>query len=458
MPRRLLVLMVSLLVGACGGEGAAVVPDGGEAEADAPYNVVLIVMDTTRADHIGAYGYPVDTTPNVDAVARHGTLYRNAVSTAPWTLPSHASMFSGLAPHEHGAFTQWVDELRNNRVPLPGDVPVIAEALQEAGYRTAGFAANNVFLKPRWGVRRGFQDYVSRHAYAPEHTRKVKHWLREEAEEPFFLFVNYIDSHAPYNTEPRPGLIPRPIHPDGRQIDQLKREVMAGDGSVPEALRQRVIDQYDTGLAHMDEGIGELLVELDRLGYRDRSIVIITSDHGEYFGEHQLVEHHKDVYQGGVHVPLIVDSPGEKEGVDHTVVTSQHVPWLIRERMNDPAIREVLAPFARSPEETPALVENYYSDAWDVFNEHWGHRFRRIRRGLYDWPYKLIHSTDGAHELYDLGADPEELRDLAGADAERVRAMGATVEDAVGDAREDGEAAELSDLEIEQMRALGYMQ
>ncbi len=430
-------------------------------EAREPYNVVLIVMDTVRADHIGAYGYDRPTSPNVDAVARHATLYENAMSTAPWTLPSHASMFTGKAPHEHGAHTFHVDERVNNVASLPEDVPVIAEAFAELGYATAGFAANDVFCKPRWGLDRGFETYVSRHGYAPVHNRRVFEWLRESAREPFFLFVNYIDAHRPYNVSPRPGVVPEPIDGDAFLIDRLKRSVMGTDEPLPEDLAERVIAQYDTAVAHIDEGIGDLVRELDRLGLRDETILVITSDHGEYFGEHDMVEHNMDVYQPGVRVPLIVDSPGEEGGVVDTPVTSQDIPWLIASRMTNKRARQALAPFAgEGPTGHPVLVENYYSRLWDVFSDVWGHRFRRVRRGLYDWPYKLIHSSDGEHELFDLSKDPDERVDLSERQPDRVREMVRQVEAETGRNADRAGAPEtsLTEAEIERMRALGYVE
>lgn len=423
-----------------------------------PYNVVLVVMDTVRADHVHAYGYERETTPNVDSLASEGTRFTRAMSTAPWTLPSHASMFTGLAPHEHGAHTFEVHRRENNVSPLPQDVPVIAEVFQSLGYQTAAFAANDVYLGRRWGLDRGFDTYEVKHAFADMHDKKVLWWLKQAGDEPFFLFVNYMDAHRPYNVAEVEGLLDEPPDPNNWLIDRLKTTVMSGRDPHPDELIQTVTAQYDTGIANLDAGIGEVVAALRAAGELDRTIFIVTADHGEYLGEHQLVEHNLDVYQQGLHVPLVIRSPMDLAGteVEH-VVTSQDLPWLIRSRLTDKKLVKALKPFD-APRELP-VAENYYSRPWDVFNPAWGQRFRRVRHVVYDWPYKYVMSSDGQDELYDLESDPQEQDNLVDVDADVAHRLAQALEadlEERDDTPDQQRDPSLSPEEIEQMRALGY--
>lgn len=453
------LLWVFVLAG-CAADPGPTVPDKPETR-EPPPNIVLIVLDTVRADHVSAYGYVRPTTPHIDALARHGVRYAHAVSTAPWTLPSHASMFTGLPPHEHGAHSFLPDAPNQNDVyPLRDDVPVLAEVLREEGYRTAAFAANNVFLTRRWGLDRGFETYEVRHRHARAHNRLVLRWLDEstQPDEPFFLFVNYIDAHRPYNVTPRAPFVAE-LDDNPRLIDQLRRKVMGTSDPIPEELRQRVVDQYDNAIVHMDDAVAELVLELQRRGMFDDTVLVITSDHGEYFGEHRMVEHNMDVYEPGIRVPLIVVSEREPE-VDQTVVTSEDLPAILASHIRLKRVREALRTLSEGPGTHPPLAENYYSRPWDVFSELWGHRFRRVRRAVYEWPYKLIHSSDGSHELYQLDLDPDEERDLAGQQPEVTTRLTRVVEAEIADAVEgerDRDHA-LDPTEREQMRALGYIE
>ena len=453
-------LLWAVVLTACASDSAPPVPEKPETR-EPPPNIVLIVLDTVRADHLSAYGYERPTTPHIDALARHGVRYANAVSTAPWTLPSHASMFTGLPPHAHGAHGFMPEAPNQNDVyPLRDDVPVLAEALRAQGYKTAAFAANNVFLTRRWGLHRGFDTYEVRHRHAGAHNRVVLRWLDENAraDEPFFLFVNYIDAHRPYNIVPRAGFVAE-LDEDPRLIDQLRRRVMGTDDPVPEELRQRVIDQYDNAIVHMDDAVAEIVLELRRRGMLDDTVLAITSDHGEYFGEHRLVEHNMDVYEAGIRVPLIVFAAGRGPEVEPAVVTSEDLPAILASFVQLKRVRDALRTLETGPGTHPPLAENYYSRPWDVFSEIWGHRFQRIRRAVYEWPYKLIHSSDGAHELYQLELDPDEAHDLAEQHPDVTARLSRIVEADLADAVE-GRArdATLDPTERAQMRALGYIE
>ena len=209
--------------------------------------------------------------------------------------------------------------------PLAPESRTLAEALKDEGYRTAGIAANGGYLAPALGFDQGFEHYDVKSPRSgprkgPDVNRLAFEWLDQgEREAPFFLFLNYMDVHRPYNVTPLPperaaGLPP----PDPQQPQTLLNElvwaVLETDEPPSAELVRRVVTQYDVGLANADLAIEGLIAGLKERGLWERTLFIVTSDHGEYFGEHNLVEHSKDVYEEALHVPLIVRRPGSSRG------------------------------------------------------------------------------------------------------------------------------------------------
>ncbi|MBI3661468.1 MAG: sulfatase [Acidobacteria bacterium] len=298
------------------------------AAPDAP-NVLVIVVDTLRADHLSTYGYPRPTSPNFDRLAREGTLFERAFSTSSWTLPSHASLLTGRYPHEHGA----------ERESYDGRFPSIAGVLQARGYRTAAVSANLIFFTEKRGFGEGFirfddffhsvADRAVRTVYGRKLHRWVMHklgnqdlparrwadsvnraalgWIDLDPKKPFFAFLNYMDTHDPYlPPQPYRSRFSKLTNPGGR-INEF--EGQRSPQLTPEQL-QSEIDAYDGAISYVDEQIGRLLGELDRRGLKENTIVIFTSDHGESFGEHGIFTHSTALYRQLIHVPLIVRWPG----------------------------------------------------------------------------------------------------------------------------------------------------
>lgn len=299
-------------------------------------NIVLITLDTVRADHLSAYGYSRRTTPNIDMLASRGVLFENAISAAPWTLPSTASMLTGLLPHQHGADSyRHIDPVR----------ATIAEVLSRRGYETAGFNANYSYGQGAWGLAKGFDQYdgdrktipynlsrtlVGRFLIQPLYEHFVRYdvffrrdaqnlnddvfrWLKNQSGQPFFLYVNYLDAHDPYWSEP-------PFDREfGKYSSQLARRQAFGAGfhplkPLPEAEQVSLIAGYDNSLAYTDAQVGELLKRLARTPQWPNTYVILTSDHGEAFGEHGSYRHGCDLHLEEIHVPLIITGPGVPAG------------------------------------------------------------------------------------------------------------------------------------------------
>jgi arylsulfatase A-like enzyme len=251
-------------------------------------NVVLISIDTCRADHLSCYGYKRKTTPHIDAVAQEGALFRQALTPVPFTRPAHTTMLTGTYPPTHGV------RLNNTEVLAPDNV-TLAEILREAGYQTAAFVSGFP-MDARFGLNQGFDTYDCRFTRnmagstepaertAEEVSRPALAWLEQHAASPFFLFLHYYDAHRPY--EPPP-----PYASDYAD------------------------DPYAGEIAYVDSWIGQVLDRLRALGAYDDTLIVITSDHGESLGEHGETSHGYFIYQATQHVPLIIRAPhGGKRG------------------------------------------------------------------------------------------------------------------------------------------------
>lgn len=303
--------------------------------AGRPPNVLLIILDTVRASSLSLYGHDRPTTPGLAAFARQGVKFDWAMSNAPWTLPSHASFFTGRLPHELSA--NWLS-------PLGAEYPTLAEVLRGRGYATAGFVANLLYCDTEKGLNRGFIHYedfpttpgelfrsavlvreiygkryirgplgqydVMGRKHAADVNREFARWLDHRPDHPFFAFLNYFDAHAPYvPTEPYAGRFATPglAHAYNNWVRYRGRP--EGD-SLPQDYVRDNEDRYEAMLAELDAGLTALFEDLDRRGLLDSTLVIIASDHGELLGEHNLMGHGNSLYLPVHHVPLLIRLPG----------------------------------------------------------------------------------------------------------------------------------------------------
>jgi arylsulfatase A-like enzyme len=462
--RRLPILLLGVAgaVSACSSEPAG------------PPNVVLAVLDTVRADHLSCYGYALPTTPTIDALAENGERYVHCQATAPWTLPSHASMLTGRYPFQHGAQARRDAGGKVVEYPLSPQSKTLAEALKDEGYRTGAVVANGVYLGPRLGFGQGFDHYDpklprSGPRKGPDVTRLGLEWVDSgEAEDgqPFFLFLNYMDAHRPYNVDPLPaeraaGLPPPDPENPQALLNLLVKVVLTTDQVPSPELVRRVKSQYDYGLAHADLAIEKLIEGLKERGVWENTLFVLTSDHGEYFGEHDLVEHSKDVYEEALRVPLIVHPPGGARGsVVEERTTIAAIPYIVSLAMPGEVSARLRTQFT-DPGTKLAFAELRYTRAKDL-QKPYGARFNRERTVIYSEHYKAIYSTDGQHELYDLEADPGEHTNLFEAlehrDVGRALIQQAEQQKLQGEAAGPASAAvEYTEEEIENLRKLGYM-
>jgi len=431
--------------------------------ADPRPNVLLISMDTTRADHLSAYGYERPTSRRLAGLAAEGVRFDVAYAPSATTGPSHASLFTSLHPVAHGVL--------KNGYPLAADFATVAERLSEAGFET-GAVVSSYVLSSRFGYDRGFGDYdddVS-HAATPsgtrlwegqavegkfygsadDTTRRALDWLeaREYADRPFFLFVHYFDPHDPYR--PPQGYQP-PFAPDAKTALKIPRTIFL----------------YDTLLAFTDREIGRLLDGIARMGLDEDTLVIVTGDHGEGLMQHGHMFHGVHIYEEGVRVPLIARWPGhlpQGRVVSSPVDLLDVAPTLL-ELVGAEGVAafrgQSLAPLLRGDAEgeldRPIYLYRRQYAGGEVAE---GIHARGEKYGVRVGRWKLIHGPEeGTLELFDLEADPGEKQNLADRQPERAAELGAMLEEWLrANRRGAQEPVSLSEEDRRRLEALGYIE
>ncbi len=424
-------------------------PSPAAAASDRGPNVLLIVMDTARAESLGLYGYGRETSPNLDRLAARAVRFDQARSTAPWTLPSHASMFTGRWPHELNV---------GEKKPMDRTHPTLAEALGARGFATAGFIANTFFCNQWFGLGRGFEHYddfyeeqsavsvaealrcssLGRLAARalPESLGGVERrrkdagrinaafldWLDRERTRggegggrPFFAFLNYFDAHGPFvppdDFERR---FSRP--PETAEEEAMIREwdVRSRAGVTDDQLAL-ARDSYDDCLAYIDQQVGRLFDELEARGVLDETLVILTSDHGEELGEHGLVGHGRSLYDQETRVPLLVFLPGGERGGEavERAVSLRDIPATVLDVLGlDASAFPGVSLLRRPSEESPVLTEVRIKESVSK-NPARPPAWRGPMSGVVADGFSYIRNADGREELYDVLSDPAQLRDLA---------------------------------------------
>jgi arylsulfatase A-like enzyme len=435
----------------CGGDRAA------------PRNVLLIVVDTLRADHLSAYGYDRDTSPALTRLADAGVRFDRAYAPASWTKPSMASIVTGQYPHRHG--------LNLPLEMLSGSAVTLAERLLQAGFATAG-VVSHVFMAGRIGFGQGFETFDTAEAKGHANvssagvTKRARKALeRLDADErPFFLFVHYFDPHYKYQRHPQYAYAPESVGRlrGGENIHDLRAmgpsldsEELAFLGSV-----------YDEEIRFTDAAIGELLDALTGFGRDDDTLVVVTADHGEELLERGWLGHTRTLYDEVIRVPLIVRVPAHAERgrvVEIPVSLVSVMPTILDyfgidapdAGFQGPSLRplidgdsDVELPPVRS--EVRFIVLNPKSVNFDKV---------AFKRALIDGRYKLIKDFKAqSYELYDLERDPDESENLASTRPELLREMLLALTRTQGveaDAGDRGSTLDPKDAEL--LRKLGYI-
>ena len=401
--------------------------------AAAGFNLLLVTLDTVRADHLGCYGYAAARTPNLDALAASGLRFAQAIAPAPLTTPSHATMMTGLVPPSHG--------VRDNGCRLADEQTTLAEILSARGYATAAFISSFT-LESRYGLAQGFATYddacappdrvvghfgdtMANERSATAVTDAVLNWLNDGSRKnPFFAWIHYYDPHFPYAPPP----------------------AFAGDGQSP----------YDGEIAYVDSQLGRVLELLRQKKLQRRTLVVVAADHGEGLEEHGEPTHAYLIYDSTLHVPLILNSPalfGAPRVIDDRVVSLADIMPTVLDLLGVavPAGLDGQHLLASKPDEDRAL---YIETMASRLNNGWAslHGLRR----LHD-KYILAPRP----EYFDLKADPHELRNLVADAPDEVGELEARLAETMSRWESPEQVAAqtqgLSPEEVQRLASLGYV-
>ncbi|MFQ5789097.1 MAG: sulfatase-like hydrolase/transferase [Acidobacteriota bacterium] len=399
-----------------------------------PKRIILISIDTLRADHLGCYGYEKIQTPHIDRLAREGVLFENAATVTPLTLPAHSSIFTGRGPLHHGV-------IDNLGFQLDETEKTLAELLRDRGFATGGFVGSFV-LDSRWGIAQGFDTYLDRFE-APrgritallranqrpgdEVLGPALEWIRSQGERPYFAFIHFFDPHTPY--------------------------------APPEPYREQYgpdrFGRYDGEVAFVDSLVGRLIATLEEQGLYDDALIVLMGDHGESLGEHGEETHGFFIYDATIRVPLLIKAPGIQGAgrVSGQVRTIDVMPTVLDLLgLQPPASVEgaSLRAQLQDPDSDPDLLA-YMESHYGRLHFGWA-----ALRGLRSDRYKFIEAPH--RELYDLRADPEETNNLSAQRQEVVAQLAGMINQLGREQLSSPWSRQAVDHETEQrLRALGYV-
>jgi arylsulfatase A-like enzyme len=411
------------------------------ADATAP-NIIFIILDTVRSMSLSLHGYERPTTPKLERLAASSAVFDHAIAPAPWTLPSHATVFTGIDPDRLSA---------NWRTPLDDAHPTIAEHLSARGYATAAFSANLAYVTTETGLARGFarfEDFAASPGEVVRNSRMLRRlalwarldallsermpgrktaedlnrsflgWLDRRAEgRPFFAFLNYFDAHDPYYA-------PAPFDTLYGSGDHTLWSYVWGQQPSPDVVESWVLG-YDRALTYLDHTLGELFEELRRRGLLDNTILVVSSDHGEHLGEHGFMRHGSTLYRPVLAVPLLVRYPPLVPAATRVAepVTLRDVPATIielaglaeRTPMPGSSLSRFWLDSSGSPG-PPAEAGPIYAETRQAIRvpPRYPNAAADLKALIVDG-YHYIHSSDGSEELYRYLEDPGEEHDLMSA-------------------------------------------
>lgn len=501
-PSRLLILLSTAVALVTGCDSSAT--------PDRP-NIVFVVWDTVRADHLSLYGHERRTTPFLDEWAQGARVYDDCISVGSTTVPSHASMFTGLLPTEHGT--------SNEKYVLSDQFETLAEQLKTAGYDTYMFSANPFVSAWRQyaSLTQGF-DTVE-HPWSRQYYQRavritlgkvkrydrsnplaerirsgkqlihwnvkasgelaqqgVKDWLeKQDPDRPFFIFINYMESHAPLlpsDEHRRRMMSPEQVRASynvDRKFMAVWSYVFGLEHYTPEEIALTAAT-YDAAILELDSLFQNLIEALGAEGHLENTIVVLLGDHGDHLGEHHMLDHQFSVYEPLMRIPLVIHYPKRfAPGRDPRPVTNLDLfPTLLELAGRQPPVPTKGISLLHAPDQRPRLGEcphPMYGPLKRILRNYPTFDPRPWRRSLkayYDGPYKFIQGSDGRHELYNLVEDPGELRnlfqqqpELAARLNEGLRAYLSSTQPGAGSASTPSH--QLTPDEIEGLEALGYM-
>ncbi|NHZ73603.1 MAG: sulfatase-like hydrolase/transferase [Nitrospirae bacterium] len=430
--------------------------DSPQIDAGPPPNVLVILVDALRADHLGTGGYDLPTSPTIDALAADGVVFTAAFAHSTWTKPSIATLFTSLYPGQHGIDRVGIQEGDSYRTDvLYEGYDTLAERFQAAGYSTFG-VLNQVHLQSRFGFAQGFDHFEAvRGLGAGKLNQKLLQQLEGVGSSPFFAYLHYLDVHWPYTNRLEGkheafGTLRMESEPPRRGNRVVEWAETLDSETDLAALQAR----YDQEVAFVDAAIGTLMRRLQEMGLYENTIVVVTSDHGEGFLEHGKLLHSYSPYDEVLQVPLVFRLPHglltPVPEVDFPVGLIDLMPTLLE------LARLPAAPQAQGRSLVSLMRGEDSTERW-IFTE--SAEAVAVRSAT----HKLIRFHDGRQEFYDLESDPGEQQPSAGPCVDLCAQLAEQLvghQHAMSELRklsQDGETAILDEKELEELRSLGYL-
>jgi arylsulfatase A-like enzyme len=443
-------------------------------------NVVLIVVDSLRSDHLGINGYDRDTSPNIDKLAKEGVFFTNAICTIPRTSPSVSSILTGLYPHSHGLRFLFTYKLNPN-------VATLQEILQTHGYKTIG---NDIEMNDT-GIERGFDAFnLLRWRIINKIKRTIKktvNWnykvdpaktltdfaiksIKKLRNEKFFLYLHYIGLHWPYNPPKPYDEMFESDYKGKHTFNEVNGKISRGDlifnNNLPKEEIKHAIAHHDGSIRHVDFQIGRLLKHLENLNLMDDTLVILTADHGECFGEHNLYfQHGEYLYDEGLKVPLVIKHPKLlKKKIEKQVQLTDIMPTVL-EILNIPSIDKIdgisLMPMIEEDKVVREYTfaesgKNFFKQNKRVYFEGIKGKWRMIRTDEWKLIY-IPHPDKDIYELYNLKNDFGETKNLIDKEIKIADKLKKELFKWMEGSQED-EGMDLTEKSKKLLRKLGYME
>ncbi len=444
-------------------------------------NVVLIVIDALRFDHLGISGYDRDTSPNIDKIAKESIFFSNAITAIPSTTPSIASMMTGLYPHSHGL--RFI-----HRQKLNPKMTTLAEILQAHGYKTIGYDLDSVgdglekgfdeFSLLQWRVinkiRRMLKKTVKwnyKIEEAEELTHFAKRQIKKHKDKKFFLYLHYADMHWPYEPPEPFGELFDPDYNGDHLFNKLGNGISRGqlifNNPLPKEEIYHAIAHYDGLIKFVDTQIGHIISYLEDMELKDKTLLVITADHGESLGEHNLhFQHTLCLYEEGIRIPLIIRNPDIKQPKKiETQVQSIDIMPTILNILGIPIIEDIdgksIVPIIKECEDgrNYLFAENgeiLFKENNRAFFPGIKGKWRMVRTNEWKLIY-IPHQQKDIYELYNLKRDPKESNNLINDEPEMTKKMREELFKWANSSKED-EDKDLTEKSKKLLRKLGYME
>jgi len=418
-------------------------------------NIILISIDTLRADHLSCYGYKRPT-PNIDALAEDGILFESAISQAPWTTASHMSVFTSLYPSVHRVTHNALSDVQST----------LTSVFQNSGYETAAFVEATA-LDPRFGFKRGFDLYQKKSddPSARANNERIFHWLQSRSSgKPFFLFAHYYDVHRKYQP---PSPYDKIYAPHEIDVDYLITGPYGRRRSITFQQIYDIVALYDGEIRYVDDQIKNLVQFLKDHRLYQNSMIVLMADHGEGFLDHSLLDHGNSLYQELIHVPLIIKLPGNRNSGSRRSQTVRLIDVL-------PTVLDYTGLKANGLMQGNSIMPALYGDS-RAANSAYATEAEGSDM-IFSGGWKLIHNANLQRrmelvplalpvewELYNLNVDPQEFNNIADSSADKRQELGnlllgqTTLNEKLA-GRIHTEHRPLDQDTVDELKALGYIQ